>query len=184
MVKLAVSKISDIAMTDPLVWRELRALAFSMKIELLVVPDVRLRQRSKLIEKIDGYVRELAREMLAQLDIPIEGRTTIGFSAPQFGEMVRLIIVRLHGREIVLANPTIVRSVGKHKVIEACRSIPGKLYRVERPKVVKVKGMALDGSIKVVKGHDLLATCLYHETDHCDGIMIDRIGDMLTSEEV
>lgn len=159
-------------------------MAFSMKIELLVVPDKRLRQKSKPIEKIDGYVCELAQEMLAQLDIPIEGLKTIGFSAPQFGEMVRLITVRFHGLEIVLANPTIVKSVGKHKVVERCRSIPGKLYRVERPKVVKVKGMVLDGSIKVVKGHDLLATCLHHETDHCDGIMIDRIGDMLTTEEV
>lgn len=98
--------------------------------------------------------------------------------------MVRLITIRLHGLEIVLANSTIVKSAGKHKVVEGCRSIPGRLYRVERPEIVKVKGMALDGKIKVVKGHDLLAACLYHENDHCDGIMIDRIGSMLTSEEV
>jgi len=155
-----------------------------MKTELLVIPDKRLRQKSKPIEKIDGYVRELAQEMLAQLDVPIEGRKTIGFSAPQLGEMVRLIVIRLHGLEIVLANPTIVKTVGKHKVTESCRSIPGRFYRVERPKVVKVRGMAMDGSIKAAKGHDPLAACLCHETDHCDGIMIDRIGEMLTSEKV
>lgn len=155
-----------------------------VSMELLVVPDERLRQKSKPIESIDGYVRDLAREMLAQLDIPIEGRKTIGFAAPQFGEMVRLIVIRLQGLEIVLANPVITKSTGTHKVIEGCRSAPGKLYHVERPKIVKVKGMALDGSVEVVKGHDLLAACLCHETDHCDGVMIDRIGEMLTSEEV
>lgn len=155
-----------------------------MDIQLITVPDERLRQKCKPIEGIDGYVRELAQEMLAQVDVPIEGLRTIGLSAPQFGEMVRLITIRLQGLDIVLANPVIVKSVGRHIVVESCRSIPGKLYQVERPKIVKVKGMALDGSIKVVKGHDLLAACLCHETDHCDGVMIDRIGDMLTGGEV
>lgn len=155
-----------------------------MSRELLIVPDKRLRQKSEPIEKIDSYVRELAQEMLAQLDVVTEGRKAIGFAAPQFGEMVRLIVIRLQGLEIVLANPVVVKSTRTHKVTERCKSIPGKLYWVERPKIVKVKGLALDGSTRTVKGHDLLASCLAHETDHCDGIMIDRIGDMLTGKEV
>lgn len=155
-----------------------------MSRELLVVPDKRLRQKSKPIEEIDSYVRELAQDMLAYLDVVIEGRKATGFAAPQFGEMVRLIVIRLQGLEVVLANPVVAKSIGTHRVTEMCRSIPSKLYWVERPKIVKVKGLALDGLTKTVKGRDLLASCLAHETDHCDGIMIDRIGDMLTSEEV
>jgi peptide deformylase len=152
-----------------------------MQITLLTVPDERLRQKSEPVKEIDSYIRELAKEMLIQLDTPIEGIRTIGLSAPQFGEMVQLIVVRLQGIQITLANPEITKSTDRHIVIEGCRSIPGKQYRVERPKVVKVRGLGLDGKIRTVKGHDLLAAALCHEVDHCSGVMIDRIGDMVTN---
>jgi len=94
--------------------------------------------------------------------------------------MIRLIVIRLQGLEIVLVNPEVIKTVGEYKATEECRSLPDNRYYVHRPKIVKVKGMILDGTITTVKGRDLLASCLCHEIDHCDGIMIDQAGQMLT----
>ena len=147
-----------------------------MDIQLLTVPDPRLRQKSKPVEEIDDYIRELSKEMLARLDVTVDGVKYIGVSACQFGEMIQLIAIKLQGLEIVLANPSIVKSTGRRISIEGCMSIPGKLYQVHRPKIVKVRGLTLNGTIKTIKGHDLLAACLCHETDHCSGVMIDTLG--------
>ena len=144
--------------------------------ELLVVPDPRLRQKSQPVAEINGYVAELVSEMLGNLD----SFKAIGFSAPQFGELLRVFVVRYQGIEIVMVNPEIVKEVGGHSLIEGCKSIPGKWYYVRRPKIVKVRGLGLDGKIKTVKAHDVLAACLRHEYDHLEGTLIDRIGVLRT----
>lgn len=148
---------------------------FQMSRTLLVVPDKRLRQKSEPVKEIDKYVLGLAEEMLSQLE-PLKA---VGFSAPEFGEMIRLFVVRIAGLEVVMINPEIVKQVGTHVLIEGCKSIPGKWFYVERPKIVKVRGMGLDGKIKVVKGHDLLAQCFCHEMNHLDGVLIDDIGRLV-----
>jgi len=51
-------------------------------LNLLIVPDERLRQKCAPVKSIDGYILKLAREILAYMDIPIDGRKTIGFAAP------------------------------------------------------------------------------------------------------
>lgn len=142
--------------------------------ELLVVPDERLRQKSEaVVDPSSAYVRELAGYMLECLEPMGAG----AFAAPQFGEMVRLFVARIQGIEIILANPQITKQVGQHIVAEGCMSIPGKIYLVRRPKLVKAKGLNLDGHIMGIKGHGLLAQVLRHEIDHLDGIMIDKIGE-------
>jgi peptide deformylase len=156
-----------------------------MNIELITIPDERLRQKCEPIETIDSHIHELADAMLAKLGEVYNNQRTIGYAAPQFGEMVRLIVIKLaDSQPIVLVNPVIARQHGTHAVIEGCRSIPGKLYRVQRPLNVKVWGLNLAGMTITVKGYDLLAASLVHETQHCDGIMIDQVGQMLTDEEV
>lgn len=72
-----------------------------------------------------------------------------------------------------------VKENGEQTSVEGCRSIPGRLYLVRRPKIVKVKGMNLDGEGVAIKGHDLLATVLKHEVDHLDGVLIDSIGRLI-----
>jgi peptide deformylase len=143
---------------------------------LLVVPDARLRQKSEPVKEINEYVCELAQELLRKVDF----HKAIGFAAPQFGEMIRLFVIRYQGLEVVMANPEIVKEVGTHWMLEGCRSIPGREYSIKRPKVVKVRGLGLDGRIKTVKGHDTLAAALCHEIDHLNGILVDVKGVLKT----
>lgn len=144
--------------------------------ELLTVErredNARLRVRSAPIASIDGFVKSLAAEMLEQL----KTLKAAGLAAPQFGELVRLIVVNVNGLEVVLLNPEVVKVRDLRWVTEQCRSIPGKTFRLKRPKVVKLRGLDLDGRERGVKGHDLLAQVLAHEVDHLNGILIDSLG--------
>lgn len=147
---------------------------------LLTVPDERLRKVSRpFADPCCAYVRDLAEYMLSQLE-PLRA---IGLSAPQFGELSRLIVVRLQGIELVLVNPEITKRRGAHLVAEGCTSIPGRYFAVKRPKIVKVRGYDLDGKMHSVKGHDLLAQVLCHEVDHLNGVLIDQSGKEIGRSE-
>lgn len=141
--------------------------------ELLTVPDPRLREKSAPVKAIDSLVREVAEYLLSQLE-PLKA---IGFAAPQFGELIRVIVIKRDElTTVTIVNPEIVKEKYEQISTEGCRSIPGKFYLVRRPKIVKVKGISLDGEEITIKGHDLLATVLRHEVDHLDGVLIDSIG--------
>jgi len=149
-----------------------------MKRQLLIVPDERLRQQAKPIERIDESVRSLATFLLSQ----VEPTESIGLAATQYGEMVRLIVIRLQGIERVIINPEIVKRQGEHSVEESCRSIPKLHFELQRPRVVKVRGLDPDGNPVSLKGHDTLAQCICHEVDHLDGILLDTIGKVIETE--
>lgn len=141
--------------------------------KLLTVPDPRLREKSAPVKAIDSLVKEVAEYLLAQLE-PLKA---IGFAASQFGEMIRVIVIKRDElTTVAIVNPEIVKEKGEQSSMEGCRSIPGKFYLVKRPKIVKVKGINLNGEGITIKGHDLLATVLRHEVDHLDGVLIDSIG--------
>lgn len=144
--------------------------------ELLTVErredNARLRVRSAPIVSVNSFVKSLAAEMLEQL----KTLKAAGLAAPQFGELVRLIVLNVNGLEVVLVNPEVVKTRDVHWVTEGCRSIPGKTFRLKRPKVVKLRGLDLDGRERGVKGHDFLAQVLVHEVDHCNGVLIDSLG--------
>lgn len=149
-----------------------------MERTLLTVPNTLLRQKSKPLKEVDSYVKELAQFLLSQLELI----DAAGLAAVQYGELVRLIVVRFQGIERVFVNPEIAtRSEKAHWLPEGCRSIPGLVFAVKRPKIVKVKGLNLDGEWHSLKAHDILAQLLCHEIDHCDGLMIDKTGRLLSS---
>lgn len=141
--------------------------------ELLLIPDKRLRQESKLVSDPScSYTKELAKYMLDRINPP-----AVAFSAPQFGELVRLFVVKVQGIEAVFINPEITKKVGEHTVIEGCMSVPNRLFWVRRPKITKVKGFNLDGRPISMKGRDLLAQIFCHEIDYLDGLLIDKTGE-------
>lgn len=140
---------------------------------LITVPNLLLRQKSLPIEDISNSVKGLAEFMLYQLSV----LQAVGLAAPQFGELARLIVVKLDQfTNLAIVNPQIIKEKGVHTALEGCKSIPGRQYWVKRPKIIKVKGQDLMGKTITIKGRDLLAQILKHEIDHLDGILIDAIG--------
>ena len=142
--------------------------------ELLTVPDPRLRQESKPVDEINSQVVDIAAFLLSQLQ-PLEA---VGLAAPQFGEMIRIIVFRRdYLTKVVLINPEIIKEKGSQLSEEGCKSIPGKVYLVIRPSVIKIRGLNLSGERITIRAHDLLARVLKHEMDHLDGVLIDSIGE-------
>jgi peptide deformylase len=147
--------------------------------EILILPDKRLRQVSKPVERVDAAVRKLVGEMFESMyDAP-----GIGLAAIQIGTPKRVITLDLAKKEDpknpqVFINPEILwTSDEKATYEEGCLSIPEFYDEVERPSQVKVKYLDLEGAQNLIEANGLLATCLQHEIDHLNGILfIDHLS--------
>ncbi|GLR60700.1 peptide deformylase [Rhizobium indigoferae] len=146
---------------------------------LIILPDPVLRQLSKPIERVDSDLQRLADDMLETMyDAP-----GIGLAAIQIGVPRRMLVIDIsrEGEEKqpqVFINPEIVKSSDERSVYEeGCLSIPDYYAEVERPAVVSVKYLDLNGKEQTVEADGLLATCLQHEIDHLNGVLfIDYIS--------
>jgi len=142
------------------------------------VADKLLRQPSQPIKTIDGVVREVAEFLEHQMTIQYGGLTPAGWAAVQFGEPIRLIIFQWDTMtNRVLINPEVVSEKDSVTKIEKCFSIPDHAFIVARPKMVKCRGLDLNGNPVTIKGRDKMARLLKHEIDHLDGILIDQITE-------
>jgi len=148
---------------------------------IIVIPDKRLRQVSRPVEKIDAALRKLIDEMFAAMyDAP-----GIGLAAIQLGEARRVVTMDLAKKEEapapqVFINPEITWTSEEKKTYEeGCLSIPEYYEEVERPAEVKVRYLDRDGKPQEVHADGILATCLQHEIDHLNGVLfIDHISKL------
>ena len=149
--------------------------------KLLTVPNKTLRLESKPIEKITPKVKAIAETLIEMMGEEYHGLMAIGITAPQIGKLVRMFVYRPNPFSdapnfVVVINPELVYTKGKVILNESCLSIPGKVFSVQRHKIVKLKGLNLDGEVRTFKGRGLTAQELEHELNHLDGILIDEIG--------
>ncbi|MSQ28554.1 MAG: peptide deformylase [Dehalococcoidia bacterium] len=142
--------------------------------EILLADSPALRQKAKKIRIIDAGVQRLIDDMIETMD-QAHG---VGLAAPQVGESVRVLVIRIPESEpIALINPQVVKRSGERILEEGCLSIPGWRGEVKRSVTVLVKALNRDGrEIRVKATADLLAQALEHEIDHLDGVLyIDRL---------
>jgi peptide deformylase len=149
--------------------------------EIIKLPDKRLRLVSEPVKRIDASLRKLVEDMFETL----YAAPGIGLAGIQVGVAKRVIIMDLSKKDDtrkpeVFVNPEITwASEEKSSYEEGCLSIPEYYEEVERPAVVKVKYLDLDGKAREVEASGLLATCLQHEIDHLNGILfIDHISKL------
>ena len=98
----------------------------------------------------------------------------VGLAAPQIGIAKRLAVIDVTFKEdpkakMVLANPEIIHTAGKHRQSEGCLSVPGFREDVTRPKTVTVRAQDINGKWYEATAEDLLARAFLHETDHLNG---------------
>ena len=124
--------------------------------------------------------------MVAALVAPMYAADGVGLAACQIG-VDRAVFVfdcpddegrRLQG---VVCNPVLFLPVGRDRDLddgdEGCLSLPGAFVPCARPSYARVEGQGLDGAPVSHAGNGLLARCLQHETDHCDGTVFgDRLN--------
>jgi peptide deformylase len=149
--------------------------------DILILPDKRLRSVSEPVIEISDEIRTLVADMFETMyDAP-----GIGLAAIQVGVPLRVVVMDLSKREAeaepkVFINPEITGSSDEKTVYEeGCLSIPEIHEDVERPARVNVKYLDLDGRPQEAEAEGLFATCIQHEVDHLNGVLvIDHISKL------
>ncbi len=134
----------------------------------------------------EPWLHELVEDMKETL--PAAGG--IGLAAPQVNVGVRLAIIEVDGGLsrygdieamplTVFINPEIeVLNPATAGYWEGCLSVPGLRGYVERPQLVRVRALDLQGESFELELQGFLATVFQHEFDHLDGkLYVDRLKD-------
>ena len=130
----------------------------------------------------------------------------IGLAAPQVGLSLQLFVMNVHDEDflplldgkvrqpeeimpMLLANATVTVPPGEPDIYtEGCLSFPGITGDVERVERAIVRYRDADGAPHVLECAGLLARCVQHEHDHCQGVLfIDRMTrphQLLTAAKV
>lgn len=148
--------------------------------DIVKAPNPILYKVSEPVKSIDGYIKELANEMMTYISrvthIPCGG-----LAAVQLGEPVRLIAImwNMYSPEfrepVIIINPEIVKkSLKMVESREGCLSIGDgtSIYLVKRYKLVKVVGLGLNGERVTYKERDMPGFALQHEIDHLNGRLV------------
>ena len=115
------------------------------------------------------------------------GEPGIGLAAPQIGVSRRLAVIDAVPEDdageklcpqLVLVNPEITWfSPDRVPYEEGCLSVPEIIESVERPRAIRFRYTALDGSQVEREAAGLLARVVQHEVDHLNGILfVDRLS--------
>jgi peptide deformylase len=100
----------------------------------------------------------------------------VGIAAPQVNRSMRMFIIKpsfFKGAEAII-NPVVeyLSDAGKKSSSEGCLSIPGKTFKVDRYKEIKINYFNRDGDFKAEHAKGFRAVVMQHEYDHLNGIMI------------
>lgn len=153
--------------------------------KIFTVPDSCLRQKCQQVKTVDGYIRGLAAELLELLnELNSPDLRAYGIAAPQVGECVQLFVIATPAIQLVAINPEVTKTFGQHSWIEGCISVPGALYRVTRPKLIKFQYLGLDGAMHAERAHDDYAGIFQHEIQHLSGICLDSIGTLVSRQAI
>ena len=163
-------------------------MCYNELMKIITTPDVRLREKSTKVSKIDDEILDIIANM-RKLSLDWEKKhpyeLSAAMAAPQMGVNKRIIIIRDDMEDkgnasfTALINPEVIRAEGKiKKDYEGCLSVPSIYGMVPRASKVRVKAKLEDGTDVRIKATDELARTLLHEIDHLDGVLfIDHIKD-------
>ena len=151
-------------------------------------PDPVLKEKSAPVEGVTAEVSALIADLVETMR---GGPGGVGISAPQVGELRRIVVVdvtahRRGGQEqnhglLVLVNPELLAMGGKQIVREGCMSIPDYTANVQRAQWVLVDALDQDGNRKIIESLGFEAVAIQHEMDHLDGILfLDRVVSVKT----
>jgi peptide deformylase len=129
-----------------------------------------LEKSAEQVTVFDDELRNLIDDMFESM----YAAHGVGLAAPQIGISRRIAVIDVTfkedpGAKLVLINPEIIHTEGKHKQSEGCLSIPDFREDVTRPNKVTVRAQDVHGKVFERTGEELLARAFLHETDHLNG---------------
>ncbi len=129
-----------------------------------------LEKLAEPVAAFDGELKKLVEDMFESM----YAAHGVGLAAPQIGISKRLAVIDISFKEdpnakLVLANPQIIHTEGRHTLNEGCLSIPEFREPVTRPRKVTIRAQDVNGKWFQKTGDELLARAFVHETEHLDG---------------
>ena len=150
-------------------------------LDILKIPDERLKQVSLSVDQFDDELRSFIDDLEETRQ---NGPGAVGIAAPQVARFQRIAIVDVsntrkpvpnHGY-MVLVNPEIVEWDGYEMGREGCLSVPDYTGNVIRATQVKIKAQDPWGNDLEYEMEGYEARAVQHELDHLDGMLfIDRV---------
>lgn len=148
------------------------------KLEILEIPDPRLRTVAKPVENFDEELAQLVENMVETM---YEARG-IGLAATQVNVHQRLLVLDVSDaqdtpREYV--NPEILHAEGTETCEEGCLSVPGIYADVSRAERIRIKAYDRNGKAFEEDLDGMHAVCLQHEIDHLEGkLFVDYLSPL------
>src|SRR5580698_6065665 len=120
--------------------------------------DPVLERPSETVTVFDDDLKKLTEDMFESM----YAAHGVGLAAPQIGIGRRIAVIDVTLKEdpdanLVLINPEIVHTEGRHSQSEGCLSIPDFRENVSRPKKVTIRAQDLQGKVFEKTGEELLA---------------------------
>jgi peptide deformylase len=149
---------------------------------VLVLPDPVLKRVAAPVGRVGAAARALATDLV---DTMRATPACVGLAAPQIGVAARAFVVDVTGHrkarschgELVLFDPELVVASDPAVAREGCLSVPDLTGDVARAASLVVRGLALDGTERVVEVDAFEARAVLHEIDHLDGrLFLDRVS--------
>ena len=148
-------------------------------LDIITIPDPRLKAVSKPVDVVDDDLRKLMDDMLETM----YAAPGIGLAAIQVGVAKRVLVLDLKGDDedpqpLYMVNPEVLWASEEMNVYnEGCLSVPDQYADVERPRDIKIKYLDYHGNAVEDEMTELYATCVQHEIDHLNGVVfIDHIS--------
>jgi len=150
-------------------------------LEILKIPDDRLKQVSEPVEQFDDELRAFIDDLEQTRR---DGPAAVGIAAPQVGRFQRVVIVDAsntrkpvpnHGY-MLLVTPEITHWDGCEMGREGCLSVPDYTGNVIRATQIKIRAQDPWGQPLEYEMEGYEARAVQHELDHLDGMLfIDRV---------
>jgi len=151
---------------------------------VLCYPDPRLHKVAKPVAKVDARIKKIVSDMA---DTMYEA-PGVGLAATQVDIHERILVIDVSDNQdelMVFINPELIWASAEVKAWrEGCLSVPEYYDEVERPAVVRVRAVGLDGKEFEVEADGLLSVCLQHEMDHLQGKVFVEYLSMLKRNRI
>src|SRR6476619_4828339 len=137
---------------------------------IVMYGDPVLERPSEPVTEFNDELKKLVDDMFESM----YAAHGVGLAAPQIGISKRIAVIDVTFKEdpnakLVLINPEIIHTEGKHTQSEGCLSTPDFRANVTRPNKVTVRAQDVNGKSFQQTGEELLARAFLHETDHLNG---------------
>ncbi|MCU0835781.1 MAG: peptide deformylase [Chromatiaceae bacterium] len=149
-------------------------------LDILTLPDERLRQVSQSVTRFDAELRAFVADLE---ETRLAGPAAVGIAAPQVGRFERIVIVDVSGKKgvanhghLVLVNPEITHWEGFEVGREGCLSVPDFTGNVIRATRIRLAARDPHGAELQFEMEGFEARAVQHEMDHLDGLLfVDRV---------